>query len=602
MASIETSPDLRVPRRPITASTSTPLAGPDLTDTGGACGVVHHRSLHASAGRGLVVVTPARCPTRARDGPTHQYRPLGPRALIGALGVALVLAAASVFGVDVAPGDPPADPCAAMVALGPVDPGVQVIRGGVPVAGPTMAQAGDVVQMGVGGQLLLTEGANRYLLRGASATLDCDSLLVSRDAPPARTLALTLHAGEVGVQAPTAPAVVVTPEALTVAPHAATSFVVSRPLPGRTRVVPRDQPIELAGLAAQGLRLTVRPTQKGLMDSAGLRLDTYPFAISTDQRAARPSDGLVPFWADGRRCSVGCRAPGAIPGWPLSPFHRQHALRSALNELRPANFHVALDIQARGHQRVYAMSSGPAHVIQASGPDERVQVGHFVYWHIDRTVHEGQPVRAYRTPLGRVKGGFGHVALSEVVGSAYINPLRPGGRNLSPWSDTEPPVIGKPRVLADGRAIVDAFDPQSFVAVTSRYETPVLAPAALAWRLFDASGHSLTPLEWALRGSQNLPANLRPQVFAPGATNPGFWCFVRHRVCRPTWRYWLAGGLTRRLPLATLGPGLYRLSVYAWDWAGNTSARDLWFHPSLLARRAIGANVDGGLHPRPDRP
>ena len=230
------------------------------------------------------------------------------------------------------------------------------------------------------------------------------------------------------------------------------------------------------------------------------------------------------------------------------------------------------------------MSSGRAHVIVRNGPDERVQVGHFLYWHIDHSVHEGQHVRAYRTSLGRVKGGYGHVALSEVVGSAYLNPLRPGGRNLSPWSDTEPPVIGRPQVLADGRVIVDAFDPQSFVAVTSRYETPVLAPAALAWRLFDARGHRLTPLECALRGSQNLPANLRRVVFAPGATNPGFWCFLLQRVCRPTWRYWLAGGLTSRLPLATLGPGLYRLSVYAWDWAGNTSARDLFFQVTTSGR------------------
>jgi hypothetical protein len=144
---------------------------------------------------------------------------------------------------------------------------------------------------------------------------------------------------------------------------------------------------------------------------------------------------------------------------------------------------------------------------------------------------------------------------------------------LEPWSDTEPPVIAAPFVYPDGSAAVDAFDPQSFVERAS-YETPVLAPAALAWRLFDVAGRPLTRLEFALRGSQHYPTSLKPVIFAPGARNPGFNCFFRQVMCVPTWRYWLAGGLTERLPLAGLPAGQYRLSVYAWDWAGNISALD----------------------------
>ena len=103
--------------------------------------------------------------------------------------------------------------------------------------------------------------------------------------------------------------------------------------------------------------------------------------------------------------------------------------------------------------------------------------------------------------------------------------------------------------------IVGSFDPQSFVATGLPYETPVLAPASLAWRLYDAHGRALSGLEWAMRGSQNYPPSLKPVIFAPGAANPGFECFFTRRRCIPNWVYWLAGGLTPPLPLSRLRPG-----------------------------------------------
>src|SRR5205085_5606011 len=109
-----------------------------------------------------------------------------------------------------------------------------------------------------------------------------------------------------------------------------------------------------------------------------------------------------------------------------------------------------------------------------------------------------------------------------------------------------------PRIFSDGRVIVRSFDPQSFVARGFPYETPVLAPSSLAWRLYNDKGQALTGLEWAMRGSQNYPPALKPVIFAPGATNPGFRCFFTRRRCVPNWAYWLAGGLTERLPLTSL--------------------------------------------------
>src|SRR6266511_2551891 len=155
---------------------------------------------------------------------------------------------------------------------------------------------------------------------------------------------------------------------------------------------------------------------------------------------------------------------------------------------------------------------------QPRGIEARVRVGSYIYWHVKISVREGQYVRAYHPVIGRVFGYYvRHLHLSEVdTTGRYLNPLRPGGRILAPWHDFEPPVIGRPIVSGDGDVIVDAFDPQSYVR-TIYYPTPVLAPAALAYRLFSAPGTPESPLVWALRGSQWLPPSLVSSVFAPSA-------------------------------------------------------------------------------------
>jgi hypothetical protein len=187
-------------------------------------------------------------------------------------------------------------------------------------------------------------------------------------------------------------------------------------------------------------------------------------------------------------------------------------------------------------------------------------------------------VKPYSTLVGRVnRHRYGHLHLSEVTASgAFLNPLRPGGRVLSPWRDTAAPVIGRPRVLPDGRVLVKAFDPQSF-NVRTTYETPVLAPAGLAYRVFDARGGGFATLHWAVRSNRVLPGQLAPELYAPDAAQPGFSCFATRLICKPDWDFVLAGGLAPRLGTLGLRAGLYRLSVYAWDYAGNATARDTWF-------------------------
>lgn len=502
-------------------------------------------------------------------------------------------------------------PCAAHIPVHRIPAHVTVVRNGrrlsaAPPAGAKRGRAaqlflerGDQIRVTPPARFTLTYAGNRFHIPHGELQLVCRRLLLDSGLRPSRLtmLALRLQNGRVEVRAVKRArrAVVLTPEMLALATGRDTRFVVERnPSARQTIAWTFDQPIVAARASNQALRITSRVTYKASSDSRGLRLDVWPFSVSTLQRPTRGGDRLVPFWSDGRACSVGCTAPGAIPGWPIQPFHRQHAIRAAINELRPANFHVAVDVEARNGTNVYPMQSGFVHIRYMGTGDVNVDVGAFDYWHIHPTVAEGQYASAYRTKLGWVLYDFRHVAVSEGQGQ-YLNPLRPGG-SLRPYGDAEPPIIGVPQVFADGRAIVHAFDPQSFVERMS-YETPVLAPAALAWRLYDVHGRALTGLEWALRGSQNYPPDLKPIVFAPGASNPGYTCFAFHVRCIPNWTYWLAGGLTPRLPIGLIARGRYRLTVYAWDWGGNTSALDYWFKvPLVSAARA----PSGTLIPRYD--
>jgi hypothetical protein len=154
----------------------------------------------------------------------------------------------------------------------------------------------------------------------------------------------------------------------------------------------------------------------------------------------------------------------------------------------------------------------------------------------------------------------------------YANPLRPQGSVLRPYVDHAPPAIGRPSVSTDGQVIVSAYDPQTFIRETT-YVTPVLAPAAIAYRLYDSHGVPVTPLEWAFRGTHLLQFSQRSLIYAPGARDPGYDCFARRSVCKPHWNYRVADGLAPPLPTA-LDPGRYRLTIYAWDWTDNTTALD----------------------------
>ena len=66
--------------------------------------------------------------------------------------------------------------------------------------------------------------------------------------------------------------------------------------------------------------------------------------------------------------------------------------------------------------------------------------------------------------------------------------------------------------------------------------------------------------------------------------------------------YWLAGGLTPPVPIGSLPTGRYRLTIYAWDWAGNTSALDYWIKLPLGRAAAAASAEFGPLLPKFDHP
>jgi murein DD-endopeptidase MepM/ murein hydrolase activator NlpD len=368
----------------------------------------------------------------------------------------------------------------------------------------------------------------------------------------------------------------------------------AEPAPGsRLRLAVRTRRTELSVEAGRALLRPAAPTdgqplpvQRGDLAVAvrgeAPRLNIWPFGRSADERAGTRSDNLPPYWADGGACSAGCRPAGVRDGWPLRPFHHQHGLRAGLNEWRPSGMHVGIDIQARDRAPVYAMQSGIARVLVPDGVDERVQVGSYIYWHINHRVRSGQFVRAYRTLLGTLIPTARHLHLSEVGGAGYLNPLRPGGRVLKPWADTDAPVIGPP-VLGRATGVeVEIFDPQSYREHVG-YRTPVLAPAAVAYRASDDTGRDLGGLRFAYRGARNLPSGARDVVYTPDAYPPGWTCFATRETCVPRWDYRLTGGFAPPLPR-----GARYLTIYAWDWAGNTTARriDLRNPPPLVPGRA----------------
>lgn len=280
-------------------------------------------------------------------------------------------------------------------------------------------------------------------------------------------------------------------------------------------------------------------------------------------------------------------------GWPLKPFHRQHAIRGGFGDPRfgraERNFHFGIDIAAREGTPVYAVAPGrvywsPKHVDVLDKVDFQHSVfSGFFYWHIDPAVLGHSYVRRGQL-LGYVLAPWDHVHFAQMIDNRWVNPLRENG-GLRPYVDETTPTIASVQVLLAGTATPSIIAGTAAPLIVSAYDVPPrplppapwqrshIAPALIRWRLGPANA---SPSSWvtAVDFRLSLPPNpLFTDVYAPGTSGNG--------PRRPgSYLYYLDDGSAT----ARLAPGAYRLEVEAYSSRGGRAKASTAFTVVASAR------------------
>jgi hypothetical protein len=263
-------------------------------------------------------------------------------------------------------------------------------------------------------------------------------------------------------------------------------------------------------------------------------------------------------------------------GWPIAPFHRQHAVRGFFGDPRIGNhgrsrqFHFGVDVSAPDGTPVYATLTGrvrihPLHAttVLIDGPGDR----EFGYWHVVPTVRTGQRTVAYRTVIGHVEEPYAHVHFAEARSGRYVNPLRPGA--MGPFDDHTSPTVTAVVLERGGRQLHSTGVRGPFDLVADvRDETPIavprpwhdlpVTPALVQWRLVTSSGRVVRDWRTAVDFRLTIPAASRySEIWAPGTTQNHVRAPGRYRLY-----------LTREIDLR---PGSYVIEVAVRDTRGNAS-------------------------------
>ena len=267
----------------------------------------------------------------------------------------------------------------------------------------------------------------------------------------------------------------------------------------------------------------------------------------------------------------------ATYAWPIKPFHRQHPVRGFFGDPRIAenekrvthSFHFGIDISCPDGTPVYATMSGRVEldrvhretvsIVGASGGTI------FSYWHVIPTVRDGQVAVAFRTVVGHVSKGWGHVHFAETQNGVYLNPLRVGA--LEPYADTTRPHLKSLRVERRNRTLSTIPRSGAFDLVVEAYDTTPM-PVAAPWH-----DKPVTPavLQWRPEGSQvwrtavdvrwTIPdASLYRRQFAVWTRQNNPW------GCRGRYRFFLG----HDLDASTFGH-LASVEVRAIDTRGNST-------------------------------
>jgi hypothetical protein len=286
------------------------------------------------------------------------------------------------------------------------------------------------------------------------------------------------------------------------------------------------------------------------------------------------------------RLGHGCPAPPSY-GWPVLPFHRQHAVRGVFGDPRIGlapdgvtmthQFHNGVDVVAADGTAVYATLTGRV-VVDAAHPDV-VWVSDgvgttFSYWHVVPSVRSGERAIAYATIVGHVEAPWGHVHFSDIRNGVYVNPLRAGG--MGPYVDRTPPDIStvtlehRTRAVPLARAhgsldVIAQIDDEPAQPIAAPWHDLPVMPVALRWRVSGPHGAG-TRWATAVDFTRTIPgAPLFSSVYAQ-------WTRQNHPNHRGRYRVFLTHDwATSRLP-----NGRYRIDVETSDLCGNRSRASAW--------------------------
>jgi murein DD-endopeptidase MepM/ murein hydrolase activator NlpD len=287
-------------------------------------------------------------------------------------------------------------------------------------------------------------------------------------------------------------------------------------------------------------------------------------------------------------------------GWPVKPFDRQHPVRGNFGDPRSVfrgaptraglmnsqcacSYHQGIDIAANDGAAVYAVRDGTVRIVTL----DRVEVDSgegvaFQYWHIAAQVRTGDRVQAGREVLGHILRGSEHVHLTELKDGKAVNPLASG--HIGPYADNTTPAVSSitfrrhdtgpellPEYVHGSVEIVAAAADTPALTVPGRWTNLPVTPAKLTYRITSfPAGDTVVAETTAMDVTGTLPA-----------TNDIWHTYARgthmNMVQMGVHRYWYEPGaylfkLAASFDTRRLKDGVYRLTVTAWDTAGNHSA------------------------------
>jgi murein DD-endopeptidase MepM/ murein hydrolase activator NlpD len=288
-------------------------------------------------------------------------------------------------------------------------------------------------------------------------------------------------------------------------------------------------------------------------------------------------------------------------GWPVKPFDQQHPVRGSFGDPRSVfrgtptrgglmrsacacSYHQGIDISAPDGTAVYAVSDGVVRTVTPDWVEVDSDGGSaFQYWHITAAVHVGDHVQARADVLGHIQRASGHVHLTELSGGKPVNPLAPG--HIGPYSDTTTPTVSAvtfrardtgpellPEYLHGAVELIAAASDTPAIPVAGQWNGLPVSPARLSFRIASfPQGDVVVPETIAMDVSRTLPGTSDMwHTYARGTH--------MNMVQMGVHRYWYNPGVylfkLTAAPFDThrLKDGVYRMTVTAWDTAGNHSS------------------------------